>query len=90
VGLVIGAVVLQFLGWQGPFYTTIPMAVIVTILSLKFLPSLKPHVNAAKASVKKTLSRDDTKKDIQSAPSAVTGIRQLDIKGAITLTEGFK
>lgn len=61
MGLVIGAVVLQFLGWQGPFYTTIPMAVIVTILSLKFLPSLKPHVNAAKASVKKTLSRDDTK-----------------------------
>ena len=69
MGLVIGAVVLQFLRWQGPFYTTIPMVVIVTILSLKFLPSLKPHVNAAKASVKKTLSRDDTKKDIQPAPS---------------------
>ena len=51
MGLVIGALVLQFLGWQGPFYTTIPMAVIVTIFSLKFLPSLKPHVNAAKGSV---------------------------------------
>ena len=90
MGLVIGALVLQFLGWQGPFYTTIPMAVIVTIFHLKFLPSLKPHVNAAKGSVKKTLSRGDTKKNIQSSPSAVTGIRQLDIKSAIMLTEGFK
>jgi hypothetical protein len=26
----------------------------------------------------------------RSAPSAVTGFRQLDTKGAITLTEGFK
>jgi hypothetical protein len=45
----------------GPILYYHTMAVIVTILSLKFLPSLKPHVNAAKASVKKTLSRDDTK-----------------------------
>ena len=57
-----------------------------SLIILKFLPSLKPNVNTAKASVKKTLSRDDTKKGIQSAPSAVTGIRQLDIKYAITLT----
>jgi hypothetical protein len=47
-------------------------------------------INAAKASVKKILGKDDTKKDIQSAPSAVTGIRQLDIKGAVTLSEEFK
>ena len=57
MGLVIGALVLQFLGWQGPFYTTIPMAVIVTIFSLKFLPSLKPHVNEQKVLLKKLLER---------------------------------
>ena len=50
--------------------------------------SLKLHVNTGKASVKKTLSRDDTK--IYSIPSAVTGIRQLDTNGGITLTERFK
>jgi hypothetical protein len=66
------------------------MAIVVTILSLKFLPSLEPHINAANASVKKILDKDDTKKGIQSAPSAVTGIRQLDIKGTVTLSEGFK
>ena len=49
--------------------------------------SLKLHVNTGKASVKKTL-RDDTK--IYSIPSAVTGIRQLDTNGGITLTERFK
>ena len=66
------------------------MAIVVTILSLKFLPSLKPHMNAAKATVKRTLGKDDAKKDTQSAPRTVTGIWQLDIKGAITLSEGFK
>jgi hypothetical protein len=45
--------------------------------------------NPANASVKKILDEDYTK-DIQSTPSAVTGIRQLDTKGAVTLSEGFK
>ena len=47
-------------------------------------------MNTAKASIKNTLANYDKRKYIQSARSAVTGILQLDIKDAMTLSEGFK
>ena len=75
---------------QGLFYTTIALAAIVTIVSLKFLPSLKACMNTAKAHVKKTLDKDDAKIDIHSNSSAVTGILQLDIKYAMALSEGIQ
>jgi MFS family permease len=84
IGLVLGVVVLQFLGWQGLSYTTIHISVIVTILSLKFIPSIKPQIVAAKASKKEAFDKDDAKNAMQSASSFGTGLRQ-----GITLSVGL-
>jgi MFS family permease len=89
IGLVVGAVVLQYIGWQGIFYTTIPFSIIVTILSLKFLPSHKLRPRIVAPTAKAFENKDNAQGPKKSDSDKGYGLEQLDIKDAITLSVGL-
>jgi MFS family permease len=82
VGLVLGALVLQYFNWQGIFYTIIPFSVILLLVSWKFLPSRRPQI------ISKGDSGADSekKKDLDRSDLNSSSLQRIDVKGAITLS----
>lgn len=76
IGLIVGAVILQFLDWHGIFYTAIPFSLIVVFLSWKYLPS-KP------VKIEEKNKTDGHKRSLNNSENPNQGV---DIKGALTLS----